>query len=362
MAKSKRQRRAQPTASAASATSANSGGAASATATRPSTNGATAKSSSGGGASRAASTASASRLSEIRARSGVAPRPAARGGSTNQRRYVRHLPWWRRNLAAIGTVVVVAVIVIAFIFVQQRNNTVAALNVLDPAPQSVLTKLSGVSATTAAAVGNGGVDIGVETTPPNVSVLTSKGLPEIVYVGAEYCPYCAAERWGTIIALDRFGSFKGLKLMKSTSSDVFPNTSTFTFRNATYTSKYIVFTATETQDRSQATLDTPPTEALDAFSAYDTAPYTKQQGGIPFFSYANQYVTTSGPFVPTMLQGLSWQQIADQLNDPNSAVAKNIIGSANEQTAVICKLTNNQPASVCSAKYIQTIEASLPTR
>src|SRR6185312_6914517 len=136
------------------------------------------------GASPAASTASASRLSEIRARSGVAPRPAARGGSTNQRRYVRHLPWWRRNLAAIGTV--------------------AALSVLDPAPQSVLTKLSGVSPATAAAVGTGGVDIGVETTPPNVSVLTSKGLPEVVYVGAEYCPYCAAERWGTIIALDRF--------------------------------------------------------------------------------------------------------------------------------------------------------------
>jgi hypothetical protein len=356
MPKSKRQRR------ATSATS--SGGAASATATRPTTNGATAKSTSSGGVTRAASTASAtsaSRLSEIRARSGVAPRPTPRGG-TNQRRYARHLPWWRRNLAAIGTVAAVVVIVIVFIFVQQRNNATASLNILDPAPQSVLTKLSGVSSTTAATVGTGGVDIGVETTPPNVSVLTSKGLPEIVYIGAEYCPYCAAERWGMIIALDRFGSFTGVKLMKSSSGDVYPNTATFTFRNATYTSKYIVFNATETQDRSQGTLDTPPTEALDAFTAYDTAPYTNQQGGIPFVSYANQYVTTAGPFIPTMMANLSWQQVADQLNDPNSAVAKNIIGSANYQTAVICKLTNNQPANVCSAKYIQTIEAALPTR
>jgi hypothetical protein len=313
---------------------------------------------------RAASTASAtsaSRLSEIRARSGVAPRPAPRGAA-NQRRYARHLPWWRRNLAALGSVAAVVVIVLAFIFIQQRNNTVASLNLLDPAPQSMLTKLSGVSSTTAATVGTGGVDIGLEGTPPNVSVLTSKGLPEIVYVGAEYCPYCAAERWGMIIALDRFGSFTGVKLMKSSSGDAFPNTATFTFRNATYTSKYIVFNATETQDRSQGTLDTPPTEALDAFTAYDTAPYTNQQGGIPFVSYANQYVTTAGPFTPTMMANLTWQQVADQLNDPNSAVAKNIIGAANEQTAVICKLTNNQPTNVCSAKYIQTIEAALPTR
>jgi thiol-disulfide isomerase/thioredoxin len=356
MPKSKRQRR------ATSATS--SGGAASATATRPATNGATAKSTSIGGVTRAASTASAtsaSRLSEIRARSGVAPRPAPRGAA-NQRRYARHLPWWRRNLAALGSVAAVVVIVLAFIFIQQRNNTVASLNLLDPAPQSMLTKLSGVSSTTAATVGTGGVDIGLEGTPPNVSVLTSKGLPEIVYVGAEYCPYCAAERWGMIIALDRFGSFTGVKLMKSSSGDAFPNTATFTFRNATYTSKYIVFNATETQDRSQGTLDTPPTEALDAFTAYDTAPYTNQQGGIPFVSYANQYVTTAGPFTPTMMANLTWQQVADQLNDPNSAVAKNIIGAANEQTAVICKLTNNQPTNVCSAKYIQTIEAALPTR
>lgn len=356
MPKSKRQRR--PT----SATT--SGGVASATATRPASNGATAKAASTGGASRAASTASAasaSRLSEIRARSGVAPRPAPRGAA-NQRRYARHLPWWRRNLAAIGTVAAVVVIVVVFIFVQQRNNATASLNLLDPAPQSVLTKLSGVSPTTAAAVGTGGVNIGLESTPPNVSVLTSKGLPEIVYVGAEYCPYCAADRWGMIIALDRFGSFNGLKLMKSTSNDVFPNTATFTFRNATYTSKYVVFSATETEDRNSAQLGTPPSEALDSFSAYDTAPYTNQQGGIPFVSYANQYVTTAGPFTPTMMANLSWQQVADQLNDPNSAVAKNIIGSANYQTAVICKLTNNQPANVCSASYIQSIEASLPTR
>ena len=36
--------------------------------------------------------------------------------------------------------------------------------------------------------------------------LTSGGKPEILYVGAEYCPYCAAERWAMVVALSRFGT------------------------------------------------------------------------------------------------------------------------------------------------------------
>ena len=41
--------------------------------------------------------------------------------------------------------------------------------------------------------------------------LTSGGKPEMLYIGAEYCPYCAAERWAMIVALSRFGTFSGLR-------------------------------------------------------------------------------------------------------------------------------------------------------
>ena len=294
-----------------------------------------------------------SRLAEIRARTPQRPQ--------NRRRYARQ-PWWRRNLAALSTVVVVVGLIVAFIVYTNMQNKTTAAGIGDAAPASVLTAISGVTAKTEAAVGAGGVQIGLEGTPPNVPVLTSKGLPEVIYVGAEYCPYCAAERWSTIIALNHFGSFKGLTLMKSSPSDIYPNTSTFSFRGATYTSKYLVFNATETQDRNRQALDTPNADALAAFNTYDTAPYTNQQGGIPFVSYGNQYVTTAGPYQPTMLQNLSWQQIASQLNNPNSAVTKAIVGTANYETATICKLTNNQPADVCGASYIQQIEATLPAR
>ena len=61
----------------------------------------------------------------------------------------------------------------------------------------------------------------------------------ILFVGAEFCPYCAAQRWPLIIALSRFGTFSGLQTTTSSSSIEYPNTITFTFRSATFTSQYI---------------------------------------------------------------------------------------------------------------------------
>lgn len=336
MAKSQRQRRAQTTQRAAGQTPSSGGTSASATSTAP-------KPASG-----------SSRLAEIRARQ------PQRAHQQQRKRYVTQ-SWWRRNLYPISTVVVVVGLVVGFIIYANMANQKAAVGIGSAAPQSVLSALSGVSAQTAAAVGGGGTQIGLEVTPPNTPLLTKNGLPEMIYVGAEYCPYCAAERWSTVIALNRFGSFKGLTLTKSTSTDVFPNTNTLSFRNATYTSKYLVFNATETEDRDQKPLGTPSAEALTAFTTYDVAPYTSQQGGIPFVSYANQYLTTGGPFQPTMLQNLTWQQIAGQLNNPNSDVTKAIVGTANVETATICQITNNKPP-VCSAPWVQALEKTLPAR
>ena len=50
-----------------------------------------------------------------------------------------------------------------------------------------------------------------------------------------------AQRWAMVNALSRFGTFPGLSTVHSSSTDVYPNTPTWTFRNATYTSPYLVF-------------------------------------------------------------------------------------------------------------------------
>jgi uncharacterized protein DUF929 len=304
---------------------------------------------------------SASRLSGIRERS----QGAGAQRKPQQRTRYAQPPWWRRNLGLIITVSVVVVLIGAFVAFAKFQNNKAAAGIGDPVPSAVMTNLTSVPASTFDKVGAGSALEQLQATAPNTPLLSSGGTPKIVYVGAEYCPYCAAERWGTVVALSRFGTFKGLILMRSSSSDVFPNTPTLSFRDAKYTSKYIVFDATETQDRTNQPLASPAADVMDIFKTYDAPPYidAQNQGSIPFMSYGNQYVSIGGPFsqsTMTTLQGLDWQQVSSQLKDPNSDVAKAIIGSANYQTAAICKLTNNQPGNVCNTPVIQQLEGKLP--
>ena len=75
--------------------------------------------------------------------------------------------------------------------------------------------------------------------------------PIVVYIGAEYCPYCAFARWPLIVALMRFGNFTGLQYTQSSSTDVYANTDTFSFVGSTYTSNYVVFEPIEHETRIQ---------------------------------------------------------------------------------------------------------------
>ncbi len=290
----------------------------------------------------------------------LAPSSGRAGAQMQRGRATVGQPWWRRNRFTLIVIGAVLALVVIFTTLAQLQNqqSMAGLNI--PVPADVLNAVTHVAPTVSAQVGAGSVKDVFLATPKHTPILTGNGKPEIVYVGADWCPYCAATRWSTVVALSRFGSFKGLTLMKSSSVDVYPSTATFSFQSATYTSAYIYFSATETQDRSRDTLATPPPGAAEAFNQFDAPPYTAQTGGVPFMSYGDQYVTTSGLFVPTMLQNLTWQQIAAKLSDPTSPVTQAIVGGANYQTAAICKLTKDQPGSVCATPEIQKLEAALP--
>jgi Domain of unknown function (DUF929) len=189
------------------------------------------------------------------------------------------------------------------------------------------------------------------------SALTSNGKPEMLYMGAEYCPYCAAERWSMVVALSRFGTFKGLGTTRSASGDVFPNTATWTFYKSSYTSKYLTFSSVEMETnklasdgQSYTTLQT-PTKAQNALLAkYDAPPYVSSSsaGAIPFIDFGNKYMISGASYTPQVLQGKTWSQIATALKNPSSAIAKAVDGTANYMTAAICQLTGNQPASACT--------------
>ena len=190
--------------------------------------------------------------------------------------------------------------------------------------------------------------------PISGSTLTgATGKPEVMYIGAEFCPFCAAQRWPLIIALSRFGTFSGLQTTTSSSSIEDPNTITFTFRSATYTSQYIDFHAVETSDRDQNPLQTPSASDQQLWSRYDS------DGTIPFLDFANHYSSTGAYYGPGVISGMSWLALADTLRQADSSQSKAIIGSANLITAAICKVNADQPGSVCSGATIQNLEKNL---
>lgn len=206
--------------------------------------------------------------------------------------------------------------------------------------------------------------------PKKVSApaLTQGGNPRIVYIGAEYCPYCATERWAMVAALARFGTFSGLKSTHSSSVDVFPSTQTLSFHGSTYTSPYLVFTPVETntnqvQGDGYVSLDKPTAEEEKLLTTYDVPPYSgtdaSSAGAIPFIYFAGKYISVGATYDPSTLQGKSASEIAAALSDPTSAIGKGAIGAANGLTAAICSITRNQPAAVCSDPMIRTLQGSL---
>lgn len=196
--------------------------------------------------------------------------------------------------------------------------------------------------------------------------ISEGGKPKVLYVGAEFCPYCAAERWGVATALARFGTFHNLGQSESSSSDVYPSTSTLSFHGATYASKYIAFTGYETKSNQPvaggyATLDELSAEDEKLFGTYDAPPYVDASaaGSIPFVLLGGKYLISGAGFDPGVLEGLSHAQIADALADPASDVARAIDGTANLVSAAICRLTDNKPATVCSSSAVTAAAQAL---
>jgi len=217
-------------------------------------------------------------------------------------------------------------------------------------PAGVLADVTSVSPTTLSAIGEPSATAAPTSTGAKAALTASNGKPEILYIGAEYCPFCAAERWSIVEALSRFGTFSGLSATHSSTTDIYPDTQTFSFYGATYTSTSLDFTSVELETNqasgdSYTTLQTPTSAENALLSKYDKAPYTTQAGSIPFLDIDNKYISVGAGYSPQVLQGLSLQQIAARLNDKNSTVAIAIDGEANRIAAAITAATGVQPDS-----------------
>jgi len=264
----------------------------------------------------------------------------------------------RSNAVYIVPILVVVTAVVAYYIFTQSSATGgnSGLNGTTVSAD-VLNYLSGVSITTLNQVGKGASGVNSVTPTASSPPLTLNGKPEVLYMGAEYCPFCAAERWAMIVALDKFGNFTGIQYMQSSATDTLPSTPTFTFVGATYTSNYISFVTIEQQDRNYNALQVATPAETSLLQTYDTG------GTIPFVDFANTYVITSSQYSPAVLRvgsaataaPYNWTQIAPQLNNASSVFAQNIDGAANRIIAAICKVDGGAPATVCSQSLAATL-------
>lgn len=265
------------------------------------------------------------------------------------RKAVRRRPAW---VAPVATVAGLAVLVGLFLLLRWAASAPPVEPSTDTTAQ-VVAIVTSLPTSEFEQVGKGSAN-NVITSIKGSPLTDGTGKPIVFYYGAEFCPFCAAERWPLVIALSRFGTFAGLKATTSSSSDAYPNTPTFTFRSASYTSAYIVFQAVEASDRNHDPLQTPSSDQQAILTRYDPT------GTIPFIDFANRYQLPKASYQPDVMVGMSQLSFARALQDPQSAQAQAILGSANLLTAAICQTTANQPAAVCTGAAIQSIEHALP--
>ncbi len=248
-----------------------------------------------------------------------------------------------------GLLVGVVLIVIFFIYLADHQPIAGAIGPTDP---EVLSEVTHVKPSVLAKVNTGGVQNVLQATVSSQALTGKDGKPEIFYYGAEFCPYCGAQRWSVVVALSRFGTFSKLAETISSDQDVDPNTPTFTFVQSQYSSPYLDFVPLEAQDRNHKTLQTPDPHEQQILNQYHV-------DGFPFVDMADRYVASNPFFDPSLLQGLSQKNIARKLSDPNDSLTRKIVGGANYLTAAMCSLTHDQPATVCTQDPIPAIEQSV---
>jgi hypothetical protein len=265
-------------------------------------------------------------------------------------------------------VAVISVGVIALVVYAFRDPTPAQQVAHPPSTSAgVLAQLRSVPAATFDAVG-GVTDPPQALVPPTVlqgqPALVSAGRPEVLFVGADFCPFCAAERWPLIVALSRFGRFGRLYDSQSTPSSVFPGIQTFTFHDATYTSRWVTLTGMELYSNG--------TDADGAFTRIASLSPEQQglvdryresgssgtlAGSYPFVDIGNKMVASTSAFSPALLAQKSQAAIAGDLAQAQSPAGQAIVAAANQLTAGICLVTGQEPGPVCTSKGV--VDAAL---
>ena len=280
---------------------------------------------------------------------------------------------------AVALVVVIVAVLVIVKITGGNGPTSSSHQAVIPAPANLVQEISKVPASVFNVVGVGIPAQFAGTAPIVISgqpKLTLNGrTPSMLYYGAEYCPFCAAERWSIAVALARFGQWNGLQTTASGLMD--GDYSTFTFSKSMLTSSYLNFAAIEACTNiidpnavgcsGYSHLQSPTTDeraVLEKYAGSQFVPGNTQGISFPYIDVDNRVLFSGSTYQPVVLTGLTQAEIASGLRDPTNPVTQSIIGTANYLTAAVCSGTSGLPTTVCSSSGVtaaaRTLRINLP--
>jgi Domain of unknown function (DUF929) len=276
--------------------------------------------------------------------------------------------------SSVFLVVVVIAVLVVIKLASTSGPTASSHQAVRPASSTLVHELSTVPASVFDTVGVGIPSQFAGDAPILISGQPALSLngraPSMMYFGAEYCQFCAAERWGVAVALARFGTWSGLDTTASALLD--GDVSTLSFRNARLASPYINFVPIETCTNivdAKATgcsgykplLSPSPSEdaVLNKYAGPAFVPGNAQGISFPYIDVDNKVLYSGSTYEPAALTGLSQAQIAARLTDPTDIVTRSIIGTSNYLAASICASTKGAPANVCDSSGVRKADAAL---
>lgn len=175
------------------------------------------------------------------------------------------------------------------------------------------------------------------------------GKPEVLFIGAQYCPHCAGQRWVIVKALDQFGTFSHLTSSANDDGTI----PTFDLYHAGYTSRYVSFVHRDLEDRNHQTLESLSPDEQTLFSRYDP------QGGIPLVLVGG-YALLGDGYDLSVVQGKSFSTVEQDLQrGASDPLVPAINAEANSITAFVCHADGMHPHSVCTRPAVRSIVSQL---
>jgi hypothetical protein len=184
----------------------------------------------------------------------------------------------------------------------------------------------------------------------------------VLSYNAAWCPHCAANSWPLAIALSRFGTLGGLRIIDTgtyyekvlEAKPGYSHTKGISFIDATYSSPLVAFEPVVGYDVEGHKLQKLNGSQAKLVKRFD--PHL----GFPAVAIDESFGLVGSGYDPGVIEGQGPAAIAKAIRQPSSPVAKAIDGEANVLTAAICQADNFEPEEVCATPGVEKASRRLP--